>query len=1113
MHSRYYGAAVALLTLPGLSQAQTTKPIADPTLPDAAAIFKEGEALRSKEQYLEAAARYQLITPGDSAYAQAQNNLALSFFGAKKYEEAVAAAQRSLAAEPFDAQTLNVLASAQEGAKQFDAADKTYAKALKLYPYSSALWLDRAICEYNQEHTALAINYLQHALALRPGLGTPHRLLGVLAARQGQPAHALISLLTFLAIDPEGERSQNVLVLVEKLSSGQPIVDDNEKVAPISPNAAFEELDQLITSKVALNNDYVTKVKFNAALVKQTQLLVEKFPTEADPASDFWVRAYAPLVQVLRQEDNLTTFTYLVLLSANDNRARQWVKSNKSRVEKLTTALSAPLLAIRSQQALPDGKLAAAWYNGPLIQGLGAGTREADGSITPTSGPWLLVGENGEIKERGSFAGPAKRGGLWQTLRPDGTVEVEENYGSTGASLGELDGTVRTFYPTGQVRHESTYKAGKLEGTGKSYTITGKVSETRPFTANNYEGEVVNFYPDGTPKVRSLMHADKKDGPLARYYPNGALEMRHLYAADKLQGQFEVYFPNKVLEKKGTYRNDELDGPYVLNHPNGQARETGTFTNGQRTGLWREYYASGKLSVEHTYDEAGKEHGAYHDYDTQGRHFSDTYYDHGRIVRLVHLDAAGKTTADVTFKKGRQDVKAYDTEGRVRSTGFVENGQMVGEWRRFYADGALQEVVRYDANGNKTGSGELYYATGQLRQRSTYGPDGNREGYFEQYYVDGQLRQTGFYHAGEPQGVWKAYAVNGRLTQESEYNAGELNGPMRNYEAAGHPTGEWTYAYGKLRGVVSYDSTGRVAERQDLPAPATELLRHLPGSPAPGAGVLSRASLVNGDYEGPLTWYYPSGQTEVTMLMRAGKRYGPYRAQYPNGQTSLEGEYLNGERYGQFTSYYPDGTLASRGCCLADERVGEWTYNFPNGKAERVENYNDEGELTGPSRYYNPAGELLLEQHYATGTLVSWLAPGAAAGTAPQALAPAGGTVQATFANGKPAASQTYAHGYPAAPTVYYYSSGQVFRRINYLKGVHSGALVSYWPNGKLMEEENYAHGELHGRCRYYRPDGTLERQETYHAGERRGLTTYYDAQGKPQRTESYWNNSFYAGK
>jgi antitoxin component YwqK of YwqJK toxin-antitoxin module/tetratricopeptide (TPR) repeat protein len=1113
MNARYYGAAVALLTLPGFSQAQTATPTKDPVLPDAAAIFKEGSALREKEQYDEAVARYSLITPGDSAYADAQSELAIALLGAKKYSEAVAAAQRSLAAEPFSASTLGILASAQEENKQFDAARQTYANALKLYPYNEALWLDRAIGEYNQGQMAPAFTYLQRAALLRPLHGTPHRLLGLLAARQGQQARALISLLTYLAIEPGADRSQGVLVLVEKISSGQPIVEESEKVTSVVPNTEFEELDQLITSKVALNKDYLTKVKFNAALVKQTQLLVEKFPVDADPASDFWVRVYAPLVKVLRQEDNLTTFTYLVLYSANDDRARQWVKSNKSRVEKLTDALSGPIQALHNQQPLPDGKLAAAWYTSTRLEGLGPGTRDADGSVTPTAGPWLFLGKDGEIRERGSYAGPAKRGGLWQTLRPDGSVELEQTYASTGASQGELDGTTRMFYPGGQPKSEGVYRTGKIEGTAKSYAPTGKVSETRQFVGDDLEGEVVSFYPDGKPSYRAQMRADKKEGPLQRFYPDGTPEMRFGYTADQLQGPYEVFYPNKTLEKKGTYDKDELNGPYTLNHPNGQPRETGTYTKGKRTGLWRAYYASGKLSVEETFDEAGKTHGVYHDYDSQGRLLADTYYDHGRIVRMVHFNAAGKATSDVAFKKGRQEVKTYDLEGRVRNTGFIENGNQAGEWRRFFADGALREVAHYDAaTGNQVGASELYYANGQLRQRSNFASDGNREGYFEQFYVDGQREQTGFYHLGQPQGVWKSYSANGRLSQQRELNGGELNGPMLTYETGGKPTGEWTYAYGKLRQAITYDSTGRVAQRQELPATATEVQWHFPGSSGQPA-VLNRAGLADGDYEGSQTWLYPNGQPEVTMHMHGGKRYGPYRVQYPSGQTSVEGEYLNGERYGQFSNYYADGTLQNRGRYLAGQRVGEWTFNFPNGKLEKVLTFDDEGELQGPSRYYNPAGELVLEQRYEQGSLVSSLAPGAAPGTAAQVLPPAGGTVQVAFANGKPAASETYQHGYPAAPFVYYYSTGQVFRRVNYQKGLRSGALVSYWPSGKPMEEENYQHGELHGRCRYYRPDGTLEREETYCAGEHRGPTTYYNAQGKPERTEAYWNNSFYTAR
>jgi len=1107
MKLRYYGAAMALLTIPTLSSAQTTGAKPDPLLPDAAALLKEGVGLHDKGQYAEAAARYQLITPGDSAYAQAQAELAMSLVAADKYPEGVAAAQRALALNPHDPETLGVLASGQEGLKQLDAARQTYTQALKLFPYNERLWLNRGIAEYNLGKPELALAYMQRAMVLRPGHSTPHRLLGVLAARQGQPTHAMLGLLLFLAIEPEGERSQSVLVLLEKLSSGQPIVDDAEKVAASSPNAAFEELDQLITSKVALTKDYVTKVKFNAALVKQTQLLVEKFPVEADPASDFWVRAYAPVIKLLRQEDNITTFTYLILLSAQDDHARQWVKANKSRVEKLTTALSEPLLALRDQQPLPEGALAAAWYDGPVPEGLGAGTRDAKGTVLPT-GPWLLLAPSGAVRQRGSFAGPGKRGGRWQVLRPDGSIETEENYASTGAALGELDGPTRTFFPDGQLKSEATYRAGKLEGPGKTYTESGKVSESRTFVNNDYEGEVTGYFPDGTPRFRGQMHADKREGTLTYYYPTGAPEARYAYVANQRQGPYEVFYVNKVLEHKGTYDKGELTGSYTANYPNGQLRETGTYAQGKRTGLWREYFASGKLSVESSYDAAGELHGAYRDYDTQGRHFADIYYEHGRMTRLVNFDAAGKTIADMTLKKGRQAVKTYDAEGRVRGTGFIENGALAGEWRRLFPDGSLREVAHYDNKGTLVGGHELYYATGQLRQRRTYAPDGTATGYFEQFYLDGQPQQVGFYRQGQPQGEWKSYYADGRPSQVREYHQGDLNGALHSYAAGGKLADERIYEFGKLRQVVTYDSAGRVIDRLPLLGKTSEVVVHFPGS-GPQGGVLNRVGYCDGTYEGPMSWLYPNGQPETTLTLHADKQYGPYRSLFPGGQTRTEGEYLAGERYGEFKTYYADGTLRSRGRYLSNDQVGEWTYNFANGKPEKVLTFNDEGELQGTSRYYNPAGELLLEQQYLDGTLESSSAPGGAA----QALPPAGGAVAIAFANGKPAAAESYQHGYPAAPFVYYYSTGQVFRRIGYQKGLRSGPLVSYWPNGKPMEEENYQHGELHGRCRYYRPDGTIEREETYVAGERCGPSISYTAQGKPAHTEAYWNNAFYHAK
>ncbi len=1101
MHLRHYGAALALLTLPGLSQAQTTT--TTPALLDGAKLIREGVEFHDAEKYDEASARYRLVTPGDSAYALAQAELALSLMAADKFQESLVVAQHALTLNAFEPVLYSTLGSDYEGLKQADKVAKTYADGLKLFPYNDNLWLNKGISELNLGQTAAALASLQRCIELRPGRSNGHRILGLAAARQGQVSHAMLSWLIYLAIEPNGTYSHAVLVNLERLSQGIAVIEPKDQLTPVAPNAAFEELDQLITSKVALNAAYASKVKFKAAVVKQLQLLVEKFPSNADPASDFWVRTYGPIIKALRQEDNLTTFTYLILNSAEDKSAQQWVKSNKGKLEKLSKAVDEPLLALRDQQPLPTGTgRVSAWYDGGKIEALGAGDKDAQGKLQPT-GDWLILAKDGSVRQRGVFKA-GKRTGKWLILRPDGTTEAEEQYGADG----QQEGITRYYYPSGQLKTEGNYKAGKLEGQSKYYAESGELSETRQLVNNDFEGEGVDYYPGGAVHLRVGMKADKRNGAMERLYPDGTPEARSNYVMDKTQGEVLVYYPDKTLEKKATYDQGELNGPYADYYPNGRVRETGQNAKGKRTGAWKEYFASGQISLESSYDANGDLHGPVLDYDEQGRHYATSLYEHGLITRLTSLDASGKVLADIPTKKGRVPVKTYDADGHLKDTGEVENGYLAGEWKTYYPDGTLREVKHYGAKAAQVGVHEVYYSNGQLRQRRQYNSDGELNGYLEQYYADGKPQQTGFLREGEDHGVWKSYYPTGQLNQEREFYKGDLSGPLRSYTPGGKLTEERLYTLGKLRQLSAYDSTGKVVDHYDKVPALKELTLHYPGRPTQ---VLNRASVRNGIYEGAITWLYGNGKPESEVPMHSGKRYGHYISHYPDGKVQSDSQYLNGDRYGQSSSYYPGGQLSSQGNYRADVMVGEWKYYFPNGQLDKVLTYNDDGELHGFYVLYNPAGELLLKRQYVNGTLVGYLAPGAAADAKPQPMPVAGGPIRSAFANGKPAASQSYSQGYPAEPSIYYYSSGQVFRRMAYEKGQLSGPLVSYWPNGKLMEEESYLHDELHGRCRYYRPDGTLEREETYRAGERSGPSITYDAQGKPLRTEYYWNNSEYA--
>ncbi|MFD1468192.1 hypothetical protein ACFQ48_08150 [Hymenobacter caeli] len=1091
------GAGLALLVLaPRLGAGQQA-----PSWPAQGQLVKEGVALHDKEDYAGAIAKYRAVTPGDTTYALAQSELALSLEAAGQHAEAAEAARHALAINPFEGITYATLADAQEELKQPEAALATYQQGLHLFPYSQTLYYNQGLTQLRQGQTAAALASLQHSLELKPLHANSHRLLALLAAEQGHTSHALLSSLLCLATGDASPAAHSVLVQAERLAQGVPVVLDNERTAPVSPNEAFAELDQLLESKVALQKEYVSKVKFAAAVVKQTQLLVEKFPVDG-PATDFWVRAYAPVVAVLRRNDNLVPFTYLILQSADDKSAAQWLKSNKGKVDALVRELVPALLTLREQQQVvggAPGQRVAGWFSDGELDGLGPGRREQGKFVG--SGAWIGVSSAGAVTERGQYNAAGQVTGPWQVLRPDGTPQETLSF-----DKGVREGPTKEFYPGGQPSLEITYHLGKAEGPATRYNECGARTSTRTLKAGNLEGPYATYYANGQVHLRAVAHADETDGLEEGFYPDGTPEYSIVLAAGKKQGPYATYYPNKAPEKKGTYDQGTLHGPYAEYFAAGTLREDGRFEHGKRAGTWHEYFPGGKPSVEKSYDEAGELHGLYRDYDEQGHLYADTEYAHGRTARLRYYDRAGKTALDQPVKKGRVPVHAIDADGRPLATGTFNDGQFAGEWKWFYPDGQVREISHYDDKGVKAGVSEVFFRDGQVQQRLHYGADGSLDGYFERFLADGQLAQAGYYQAGERQGPWKDYYPTGQLSEEYELHKGLQNGLARSYAPGGKLTQERTYAYDQLRRIATYDSTGRVLTQVDLTPASKEYVLHYPGGQP-----LYRTALSCYDSYGPVTWLRPDGSVSVSGSLLNDRRYGPYQTFFATGKPNQVLEYQGGQVNGDWQAFYPSGQLRAKGRYANGQQEGEWIFYFDNGQVETVQQYVAD-ELHGPSRRYNPAGELLAEKRYEHGALVSFRGPGAP--EAPwQSLANLSGPVQTAFANGRPATAETYAHGEPTGPATLYYAAGGVFRRGAYQHGARVGLLESFYPNGKLMEQEHYLHGELHGRCRYYRPDGTLEREETYLSGERSGPATAYNAAGKPLHTDVYWNQMVYGKK
>ncbi|MCR5888637.1 hypothetical protein LRS06_12850 [Hymenobacter sp. J193] len=1074
-----------------------------PPLVSSTEAIKAGVALHDEGKFTEAIARYLAVPASDTSYAQVQSELALSYYANKQYKEAIEAGERAMLMGHQEPGIYNTLASAQEELLGYEAGLKTYQRGLKQYPYSQLLWYNQALTQNMANQPEAAFASLRRSLELKPLHAGTHLQLGQLAARQGQTTHAMLSLMAFLAVEPGSERSNGGLVLLEQLASHATQYEDKEKLPSTFPNADFEELDQLIDAKIALRKEYTTSVKFNANLVKQVQLLVEKYPTAASPAADFWVRAYSPLVEALRNPDTRTAFTYFILSSANDAGARKWVKSNKSKVDKMAAAVGPALTRLREQQPVSYKGYPTqlpGWFDedGDLY-GLGAGTL-VEGKVQAT-GPWLLIGYGGAVSGEGTFGPNHEKTGAWRFYQADGKLESTPSYDAEG----KLTGDYRSYHDNGALSVSGKYLAGEPEGKATVHYYCGTVREARTYKTGKLDGPLESFYPDGKLEARSTFRNDEKHGTETGFYPDGTTEYEYTFVDGRRQGPFVVYYPGKKIEKKGSYDFSELHGEYAEYFDNGQVMSAGFYEHGKQTGTWKSFFRNGQLSEVNNFDAEGELHGLYQDYEDDGKLAAEIQYDHGRVSSLAYFDKGGKELARTTLKKGSNAVRGLYPSGAVAYTGAYVDGQRSGEWRWLRPDGSVR-LVRQFKDGALHGRSDGFYRNGQLESRQEY-VDGALDGPTTSFYLDGVTRQTGYYRNGQAEGHWQDFYADGTLSEDYNIHEGDSQGPARSYSPTGKLTEERRSASGRLLTMVAFDSTGQVLDRVELGPEAKGYTLRYPGGRA-------RLTVPLGCYQrqGLNTWFYSNGKPSATLAYQRNQPEGPSRNYHPNGKVSTEGQYQNGQREGEWKSYYESGQLRFRGRYRQGNEEGEWTYYFENGKPDVVLTYEG-GELHGANRQYNLLGELMLERIYHHGLLAQYRPQAGATG--PTQAVPAGPdfALRTQFANGKPAAEETYRAGYVEGPRTLYYSSGQVYRRSENKQGGLTGLLVTYYPDGKKMEEEYYLHNELHGRSKYYRPNGTLEREETYRAGEKAGPTVYYGADGKPLRTEVYWNNYVYGTK
>jgi antitoxin component YwqK of YwqJK toxin-antitoxin module len=254
-----------------------------------------------------------------------------------------------------------------------------------------------------------------------------------------------------------------------------------------------------------------------------------------------------------------------------------------------------------------------------------------------------------------------------------------------------------------------------------------------------------------------------------------------------------------------------------------------------------------------------------------------------RLALLIYIFVVSGTMAsaqlnmtDATGKRQGPWVKKYPN-GNILYQGTFKDDKPVGEFKRFYDDGKVKDVLTYDIAGN-TATAVFYHPNGKKAAEGTYVSQ-KKEGTWKYYsaLTDGYIISEENYVADKHEGISKKYYNSGTIAEIIQYHDGLKDGDWIQYYVDGKTCLKATYLKGML--------------------------------------------------EGTFLLYFPEGNLQFEGAYLADKRNGSWKAYNEDGSLKSEIEYIAGKTadpsFAEQETKYLDDLEKNKGKILDPEMTGD----------------------------------------------------------------------------------------------------------------------------------------------------------------------------------------------
>ncbi|MDQ2862294.1 MAG: tetratricopeptide repeat protein, partial [Bacteroidota bacterium] len=445
---------IVSLLFTGFTQLHAQRELQNPLI-DSKKVIQKGVALHDDGKYKEATAEYLKVPRSDTGYADVLHELILSYYNDSNFVEAEKYANAALALYPAkNTDWYNLLANIYDDTKRTELALKAYDTILAQNPYSYITYFNKGITFMRElKYDDATINF-EKCLVIDPYYASAHYFLAQMALLKGNLVQAMMSFTTCLMVSPDNRYEKNAVSFLNSIAEmSNTITDYLQKYKP-GKEDNFDDIQDILVSKVALDPKYKLKAGLEDPIVRQLQVISEKLEYNANDKG-FWMQFYVPLFKTLWDNNQFELMVFYSFSAVDIKKIKEYNQKEKKKIELFSTAAANYLNELRESNELNYSKrpnvIEKLYIKDYMVSGKGAYTKSSKNEDVVT-GPWEFYYANGKVKSTGKFNGEGARIGDWNYFYENG--EPKE---ITGYSNDMAEGKSKVWYDNGLLYSASTY--------------------------------------------------------------------------------------------------------------------------------------------------------------------------------------------------------------------------------------------------------------------------------------------------------------------------------------------------------------------------------------------------------------------------------------------------------------------------------------------------------------------------------------------------------------------------------------------------------------------------------------------------------------------------------